>query len=126
GLVAVLHRRVPPVSRRPTKRSVAAAGGVAATGAPTLIALAVLLALWQLVSVKAVVPPDMLPSPTRIASAGYAERDALWRHTVPTLRATLLGFSVSVMSAFVIATLLDFFAPLRRALFPLLIMSQTL
>src|SRR5690606_20138522 len=65
-LVAVLHRRVPPVSRRPTNRSVAAAGGVVATGAPTLIALAVLLALWQLVSVKAVVPPDMLPSPTRI------------------------------------------------------------
>ncbi|QBE50398.1 ABC transporter permease [Leucobacter triazinivorans] len=68
----------------------------------------------------------MLPGPTRIVSAGIGEREALLRHTVPTLLATLIGFSLSVAVAFLTATLLDFWAPLRRALLPLLIVSQTL
>lgn len=113
------------MTRAPTGRRIVA-GVTLSTAAPPALALVVILALWQAASTSGVVPSDVLPPPTRILSAGWAERRALWRHTRPTLRATVVGFSLSVTTAFLIATLLDFFAAVRRALFPLLIMSQTL
>ncbi|WP_449280774.1 ABC transporter permease [Leucobacter sp.] len=103
-----------------------AASRIAGAAVPPVLAFLVLLALWQAVAVAGLVPADMLPAPTRIVSSGLAERDALLRHTAPTLLATLTGFSLSVTVAFVTATLLDFWAPFRRALLPLLIVSQTL
>ena len=93
---------------------------------PPLVAAVALLALWQFASTAGLVPPDMLPSPTRILESGNEQRDALWRNTVPTLVATLVGFALSVTVAFLTASLLDFSPLLRRALLPLLIVSQTL
>jgi ABC-type nitrate/sulfonate/bicarbonate transport system permease component len=91
-----------------------------------VVAFLLLLGAWQLVSQAGLVPADMLPAPTRILSAGVRESDALLRNTLPTLLATLAGFALSVTSAFVIATVLDFSRILRAALLPLLIVSQTL
>ncbi len=93
---------------------------------PPLLAALILLAAWQAVSSAGLVPADMLPAPSRIVSAGVAEHEALLRNTLPTLLATLAGFALSVSVAFATAALLDFSEPLRRALLPLLIMSQTL
>ena len=53
-------------------------------------------------------------------------RDALWSNTVPTIHATLLGFACSLGAAFLFSTLIDFARPVRRALFPVFIISQTL
>lgn len=94
--------------------------------APPLLSFVFLLGIWQAVSSAGLVPADMLPPPTRILEAGHAERAALLRNTIPTLLATLIGFALSVTFAFITATLLDFSALLRRALVPLLIVSQTL
>lgn len=93
---------------------------------PLLLAAATLLALWQFVSTTGIVPPDMLPAPTRILTSGHEQRDALWRNTVPTIAATLAGFLLSVTVAFLTASLLDFSRLLRRAILPMLIVSQTL
>lgn len=99
----------------------------AATGVlPPLVALGALLLTWQAVSAAGLVPPDILPAPSRIVTAGAGERAALGHHTAPTLAATLLGFALSVTVAFLTATALDFSAVLRHALLPLLIVSQTL
>jgi ABC-type nitrate/sulfonate/bicarbonate transport system permease component len=93
---------------------------------PPLLALLVLLAIWQGVSTAGLVPADLLPSPTRILSAGFAERDALLRNTIPTIIATITGFALSMAVAFVVATTLDFSGVLHQAVLPLLIVSQTL
>lgn len=93
---------------------------------PPLLAFLALLGLWQAVSTLGLVPSHMLPAPTRIASSGFDERSVLVRHALPTLTATLAGFSLSVSFAFVTAALLDFFGWIRRALLPLLIVTQTL
>lgn len=105
------------------KRAVASAAGAVL---PPLAAFLLLLCLWQAVTAAGLVPSDMLPSPVRIAGSGIAEADALRRNAVPTLLATVTGFSLSVAVAFCAATLLDFSSPLRRALLPLLVVSQTL
>lgn len=99
---------------------------VVATVLPPVAAALALLALWQFVSVAGLVPADMLPAPTRVGGSGWEQRQALWHHTLPTVVATLIGFALSTSVAFVTATLLDFSALLRRAVVPLLIVSQTL
>ncbi|WP_241487988.1 ABC transporter permease [Leucobacter japonicus] len=93
---------------------------------PPAVALVALLGLWQWVSVSGIVPSELLPSPTRVASSGATERGALLHHALPTLLATLTGFSLSVVVAALTATVLDFSRVLRSALLPLLIVSQTL
>jgi ABC-type nitrate/sulfonate/bicarbonate transport system permease component len=93
---------------------------------PPLLALVLLLSIWQGVSTAGLVPADMLPSPTRIISAGSAERDALLRNTIPTIVATITGFALSMALAFLVATTLDFSGVLQKAVLPLLIISQTL
>src|SRR5690625_7197022 len=89
-------------------------------------AVIALCMLWQAVAAAELVPSDILPAPTRVVGAAAAEREALLRHTAPTLLATLLGFALSVTVAFVTATVLDFSRALRRVILPLLIVSQTL
>lgn len=93
---------------------------------PPLLAAGVLLAGWQVFVMSGAISQAILPSPTRILEQTWLQREALVRHAIPTLTATVLGFGLSMASAFVIATALDFSGLLRRAIMPLLIVSQTL
>lgn len=95
-------------------------------GWPPLLAAAALLAGWQLFAMSGAIESAILPSPARILQQVWEQRAALLKHTLPTLTATALGFTLSMVSAFVIATTLDFSGLLRRAIMPLLIVSQTL
>lgn len=92
---------------------------------PATAALALLL-LWEGVARAEVLPSTVLPSPSRVLVQAWANRDTLVSHLVPTLSATALGFVLSVICAFVIATALDFSDFVKRAFLPLLIVSQTL
>jgi ABC-type nitrate/sulfonate/bicarbonate transport system permease component len=56
----------------------------------------------------------------------WDNRGDLWANTLPTLRATLLGFALSLAVAFVLAVLIDASAVLRRALMPVLVATQVL
>ena len=53
-------------------------------------------------------------------------RALLWSHTVPTMKATLADFACSVTVAFILSVILDFMPRVRRALFPIFVISQTL
>jgi ABC-type nitrate/sulfonate/bicarbonate transport system permease component len=68
----------------------------------------------------------VLPAPSRVATAGWADRDDLARNVLPTMRSVAVGFLVSVSFAFVLSVLLDRSRWARRAIVPLLIGSQTL
>lgn len=96
------------------------------TALAPVVALLVLLALWQGVVAGGLLPSAVLPSPVRIATSGMADGGDLVRNAGPTLVATLAGFALSVSTAFVVATALDFSPVLRRAILPLLVVSQTL
>ena len=95
-------------------------------GWPPLLAAGILLAAWQLFAMSGAVGESVLPSPVRILEQTWLQRDALLHHALPTLAATALGFTLSVVSAFVVASALDFSGLLHRAVMPLLIVSQTL
>ena len=88
--------------------------------------IALLLVAWQLYADHGGLGPSVLPGPTRILAQGWEQREVLWENTLPTLRATLLGFSLSLAVAFALSVLIDLSEILRRALMPVLIVTQTL
>jgi NitT/TauT family transport system permease protein len=61
-----------------------------------------------------------------VLSVTWENRGDLWHNTLPTLRATVLGFALSLAVGFALAVLVDASAVLRRALIPVLVASQTL
>jgi ABC-type nitrate/sulfonate/bicarbonate transport system permease component len=93
---------------------------------PPLLLLAALVATWQIyVDVKNV-RPTFLPSPSRVVREGWRFRDIIWGHTKVTMKETAAGFTVSVLIATAFAVAMDFSAAVRRALYPLLVASQTI
>jgi ABC-type nitrate/sulfonate/bicarbonate transport system permease component len=93
---------------------------------PAALAFALLLTAWELYARFGGIAPTALPAPSRVLAQAWENRAALADNTLPTIRATLAGFAFSLVAAFILSALVDFLAPLRRALFPLLIASQTL
>ncbi|MGK2229521.1 ABC transporter permease [Devosia sp.] len=94
--------------------------------APAVISVGAIIVAWELYAQFADIAPTTLPPPSRVVTQAVQHRQALWDNTVPTLTATLAGFACSLLAAFVFSVLIDFFEPLRRALFPVFIISQTL
>ncbi|MGB3772899.1 MAG: ABC transporter permease [Rhodococcus sp. (in: high G+C Gram-positive bacteria)] len=93
---------------------------------PALVLAAGLVLFWQIYVVVREVSPRVLPSPARVVSQGWANRDVIAGHALSTMQVTLLGFAVSLAVAWIIATCVDFSPWLRRAVVPLLVVSQTL
>src|ERR1700754_228598 len=76
-------------------------------GLPAIIIALLLLAAWQLYADSGHLGPDVLPSPSRVASQGWQNRADLWHNTLPTLRATLLGFACSLVIGFLLSVAID-------------------
>jgi ABC-type nitrate/sulfonate/bicarbonate transport system permease component len=93
---------------------------------PPLAIVALLLVAWQLYANLSGIGNDVLPPPSRVLSVSWENRGDLWANTLPTLRATLLGFALSLTVGFALAVLVDSSRHLRRALMPVLVATQTL
>lgn len=93
---------------------------------PAILSVATLLALWEGYVRYSDIAPSMLPSPSRVGAQIWEQRDVLAANAWPTLIATLSGFACSLSAAFVLSIAIDFVRPLRRALFPVLVISQTI
>jgi ABC-type nitrate/sulfonate/bicarbonate transport system permease component len=92
--------------------------------APGLL-IAALIALWQLVSVSGLVPAFMLPSPLAVVKALRADISLLGRDLLVTLSEAIIGLVLAIVAAFIIAIIMDSNALLNRAVFPLLLFTQT-
>lgn len=93
---------------------------------PALLSVGGLVLAWEAYARFSGISPTTLPAPSRVVGQAVQNWQALFENTLPTISATLLGFACSLMAAFVFSVLIDFFRPLRRALFPVFIISQTL
>lgn len=93
---------------------------------PAILAVFAFLAVWEFYVDLSGIKPSILPSPWRILTQGWLNRQALLDNTWPTLGATLGGFALSLVFAFASSVLMDFVPFMRRALLPLFIVSQTL
>ncbi|NHT77126.1 ABC transporter permease [Rhizobiaceae bacterium CRRU44] len=95
-------------------------------GLPALFALALLLVSWEAYAQLSGISPTTLPAPSRVLEQAWQNRQPLWDNTLPTIRATVFGSACSLTVAFLLSVLVDFYRPVRRALFPIFIISQTL
>jgi ABC-type nitrate/sulfonate/bicarbonate transport system permease component len=93
--------------------------------APLVLIVGFLL-LWEVYARRAGLGDDVLPPPSRIWNQGWEARELLWENTLPTLRATALGFSLSLLVGFVLSVLIDASGVLRSAVLPVLVVTQTL
>jgi putative hydroxymethylpyrimidine transport system permease protein len=91
---------------------------------PALIILAG-LGLWQLIIQLAHVPGYLLPAPSAIAADLAADWPVLEPALLVTLEEVLLGFVIAAAAGIGLAVLLHLSPVARRAVYPLLIGSQT-
>jgi ABC-type nitrate/sulfonate/bicarbonate transport system permease component len=93
---------------------------------PAMVSVSALVLGWEVYVQLSRIPPTTLPSPSRILAQGFENRLSLAGHMLATLQATLFGFASSLSAAFLFSIVIDFFKPLRRAFFPIFIITQTL
>ena len=93
--------------------------------AAPIICILLALILWQLVSALHIVQAYMLPSPLATAKAFIGDFRLLCYHLVATLQEAVLGLLLSLLFAFVTALVMDSFAFVKAALYPLLVVTQT-
>lgn len=93
--------------------------------APATLITALLL-LWQLCSGLGAVPKFMLPSPTDVLAAFIGDFPALMQHARVSLSEAFLGLGAALALSFGVAFLMDRFAFARQAVYPLLILTQTI
>ena len=85
-----------------------------------------LVLIWEAYVRLAGLDPIVLPSPSRVVGSLWDAREVAAGHLVPTLVEALTGCAVSVVLATLTAIALDRWAPVRRAVEPLLVTSQTI
>lgn len=85
-----------------------------------------LLGAWQLYTVAGGIDPIILPSPTDIADSLWDDRALLWTQFLVTAREMVLGLTLAAVVGVASAVALHVSPVLRRALYPLLIGSQTI
>lgn len=93
---------------------------------PALLSVLCAVLVWEAYVHISGISPLMLPAPSRVLDQMVLNRALLWDNTVPTIIATLAGFALSLSVAFVLSVVLDFMPKVRRALFPIFVVSQTL
>jgi putative hydroxymethylpyrimidine transport system permease protein len=95
-------------------------------GVATLFTL-FLLGLWEVIVRAADIPEYLLPAPSQIAVALKEDWSTILGPAAwVTLREVVIGFLIAAIAGIGLAIVLHLFGPLRRAVYPLLIGSQTI
>src|SRR6266498_1327247 len=92
---------------------------------PSLVLALGAVGVWE-VAVRGLRVPDyLLPAPSAVAADFAGDRRLLLDNSLVTLRELVLGFALAVAAGLALAVVLHLSGTLRRALYPILIGSQT-
>lgn len=91
-----------------------------------LLAILILLAGWQLVSSLGLIPKYLLPSPADMIKALIFDFPLLMQHAKVTILEALIGLGAGIVVGFFVAVLMDRFERLYQALYPLVVITQTI
>ncbi len=95
-------------------------------GLPSLVLLFGIVLAWEALVRVLGIDPIVLPAPSRILSALWDARAVAAGHALTTLLETVVGFAVSVVFAVGAALVMDSIGWVRRAVYPILVASQTI
>ena len=91
-----------------------------------ILALLVVLLIWFLITDREWIPAYMLPSPGDVIKAFVDNFSVMMEQAAVTLQEAIYGLLIGVVLAFVISALMDRFAFLKKALYPILVVTQTI
>lgn len=94
--------------------------------APAVLAVGLLLIVWQIVSMSGLVPRYMLPSPTDVMMVFVKDTAALGSNLAVTLQEAFCGLTLGVLIGFAFAVAMDACDILYRAFYPILVITQTI
>ncbi len=90
---------------------------------PPVLFLGLLIAAWGLEAARR--SRFILPSPAEVLQAGWETRALLGQHIAVTMLETALGLGIGLALAVAAAAVMDLSGFVRRALYPILVASQT-
>jgi ABC-type nitrate/sulfonate/bicarbonate transport system permease component len=93
---------------------------------PPIALIAILIIGWYFVAKISGLSSFILPTPVDVIKAGWETRDFLLGAIGTTLLATGIGLVIALMAGVGIAALVDFSSLAHRALYPILVVSQTI
>jgi ABC-type nitrate/sulfonate/bicarbonate transport system permease component len=93
---------------------------------PPLLVVGGLLLLWESSVWLWRIEAYLLPAPSRVWSAAKQAAPLLSAHVQQTLRETLVGFSLALAAGLLLSVVIDLSSSLRRAVYPLLVLTQTI
>lgn len=85
-----------------------------------------LLIVWEGIVTWMKVESWILPKPHAIFIEIWKSKALIIDHSIQTIYETLLGLGLSIIAAIITATLIDVSEWVRRAIYPLLVISQTI
>ncbi|MEW5784234.1 MAG: ABC transporter permease [Bacillota bacterium] len=85
-----------------------------------------IIALWEAACRLTHIPETRLPAPSAVALSLYANASLLSAHTRATLAAVAAGLALAVLAALALAVSMNRRPWLKQALYPLLVISQTI
>lgn len=92
---------------------------------PITTFLAILI-LWQVIVEIGDIPQYILPTPIDILEVFIKDYQSLFDNTMVTLYETILGFILALTLALVMGVLMDFLPIVRKCLYPILLITQTI
>ena len=93
---------------------------------PPVIALAAIIVFWNYLAGSDLMPSFMMPSPKRVWEAFLADRSILWEHAKVTLKEAGIGLGIGIILSFVVSIIMDAAKPVYNALYPILVVTQTI
>lgn len=94
--------------------------------AAPLISISAIILLWLFLSEEEIIQAYLLPSPVDVVKAVVNDFPILLEHSKVTLTEAIYGLLIGTALAFIIAVIMDRFDFIYKALYPILIISQTI
>ncbi|SES89914.1 ABC-type nitrate/sulfonate/bicarbonate transport system, permease component [Natronincola peptidivorans] len=87
--------------------------------------IVVLILLWEGVARLALVPPFILPAPSKVLHTLVTTLPLMEQHITATMFEAVVGFSIAILAGILLAIMMDSMKIIKRVFYPLLITSQT-
>lgn len=92
---------------------------------PPLLLIGLTLFMWQVIASRSGLSAFILPSPIDVVNAAWATRELLGNAILTTMIATMIGLVISTLFGVILAAAIDLSPFIRRAVYPILVASQT-
>ena len=84
-----------------------------------------LIIIWELIIKVLEIEKYIMPAPSDIIKALYENFGAMMPHIIATLFESVVGFGIAVLLALILAIIMDLLPMVKKAIYPVFIISQT-